>query len=70
MKQKLMKHCLIEFNLENRWVFRDGYKNKDDFIWKNSTNASWLYLSEDTQIFDGMIIKTNSTLFKVINYIY
>lgn len=30
---------------------------------QRSTNGSWLYLSEDTMIVEGMIIKANANIF-------
>lgn len=31
---------------------------------RQSTNGTWLYLSEDTLIYDKMVIKANQTLFQ------
>ena len=60
------KHCHIYYenngnNSEekNNWFIKDG-----DLNGKKSANETWLYILEDTLIYDQMIIKTNHNLLK------
>ena len=60
------KHCYIYYEKngnnneeKNNWFIKDG-----DVNGKKSTNDTWLYLLEDTLIFDQMIIKTNHNLLR------
>jgi len=60
------KHCYIYYenkgnNSEekNNWFIKDG-----DINGKKSTNDTWLYILEDTLIYDQMIIKTNHNLLR------
>ena len=60
------KHCHIYYenngnNSEekNNWFIKDG-----DLNGKKSANDTWLYILEDTLIYDQMIIKTNHNLLK------
>jgi len=60
-------HCSIIYNPDLGWVTKDGYPMhidnlNDDF--KKSTNGSWVYLSNNCPISEGMIFKTNHTLFE------
>ena len=57
-------HCTIEYKDEKGWVIIDG-KIDDDFSQNRpSTNGSWLYLIEETQIDDGMIFKSNQNVYE------
>ena len=57
-------HCTIEYKDEKGWVIFDG-KIDDDFSQNRpSTNGSWLYLIEETQIDDGMIFKSNQNVYE------
>lgn len=52
-------HCTIIYR-KNRWSIMDGKGNlKED----GSTNGTWSYLIEETEIYDGMIFKGNQNLF-------
>ena len=42
---------------------RDGKYIDEETEGKQSTNGTWLYLMEESQIFDGMIFKGNQNLF-------
>lgn len=55
-------HCYLE-NKENQWILYDGCKTDEEI--KASTNGTWVYLSDETELLDGMIIKTNHTVFRV-----
>lgn len=59
-------HCSI-FYENNKWNVRDGYIVRDEGTpyHKTSTNGTWMYLSDETRIENGMIFKANHTLFKV-----
>ncbi len=54
---KRQAHVL--FSPEKGWQLIDGYEGKP------STNGTWLYVSEDFEIYDGLIFKAHQTLFKV-----
>ena len=41
------------------WMLSDGGKGKA------STNGTWVYVSEDTKLYDGMAFKANQTIFNV-----
>jgi hypothetical protein len=53
-------HALICFN-QDHWVLTDGDGEK------SSTNGTWLYLSEETLMFDSMIFKSNQCVFQVVS---
>ena len=68
-------HCSIIFQ-NNNWILRDGCKDqklvysnmengKIEEIWEESTNGTWIYLSEETEIENNMIFKANDTLFTI-----
>lgn len=40
-----------------KWIIYDGKKGQA------STNSTWLYISKDTQLFDGFTFKVNQTAF-------
>ena len=50
-------HCTIEYKKEIGWVINDGYNQK------HSVNGTWVSLSEETKIFEGMIIQSNQNIF-------
>ena len=55
-------HCTIIYKENIGWVLRDGrYIDEDES--KSSTNGTWLYLMEETEIYEGMIFKGNQNLF-------
>jgi hypothetical protein len=69
-------HCTILF--ENmQWFVMNGEKinfsSLDISTRNDSTNGTWIYLAEDEEIFDGMVIKSGKTKFEVkylkINYL-
>lgn len=58
-------HCFIQFESEiNTWILYDGYMCEDEEIRKFSTNGTWLYLKDETEIMNHMIFKANHTVFK------
>lgn len=44
---------------ENNWVLYDGCNGR------KSTNGTWYYIKEDTEVTDGMALKANLTIFDV-----
>lgn len=60
-------HCTIEYRNNVGWVIREGnvIKNKDGSIEvKPSTNGSWFYAMEDMCIYEGMVFKSNNSIFQ------
>lgn len=51
-------HCVINYNEDSGWVIQDGHLDK------LSTNGTWLYINEETQLSDKMIFKANQTIFQ------
>ena len=51
-------HCTIEYKKKLGWFINDGYDNK------KSENGTWLGLSEETKIFEGMIIQSNQNIYE------
>ena len=51
-------HCVIEFKDKKGWTLIDGYENK------NSVNGTWISLSEETKIFEGMLIQSNQNIYQ------
>ena len=51
-------HCVIEFKEHIGWVINDGFGNKA------SENGTWINLSEETKIFEGMLIQSNQNIYK------
>ena len=51
-------HCRVEYKKGFGWVLNDGYNDK------NSEKGTWLCLSEEKKIFEGMIIQSNQNLFE------
>jgi pSer/pThr/pTyr-binding forkhead associated (FHA) protein len=52
------EQCRIDF-IDDKWILKDGDGQK------SSTNGTWLFASEDEKIYDGMIFKAGSSLFKI-----
>ena len=50
-------HCII-FYIDNNWSIKDGNENGNE-----STNGTWLYANEETEIKEGMRFKSNSCNF-------
>ena len=50
-------HCII-FYIDNNWYIKDGNENGNE-----STNGTWLYANEETEIKEGMRFKSNSCNF-------
>ena len=50
-------HCII-FYIDNHWYIKDGNENGNE-----STNGTWLYANEETEIKEGMRFKSNSCNF-------
>ena len=51
-------HCVIEFKNKKGWMISDGYDKK------NSENGTWICLSQETKIFEGMLIQSNQNIYK------
>ena len=51
-------HCTIEYKKLLGWFINDGYNNK------KSENGTWLGFSEETKIFEGMIIQSNQNIYE------
>ena len=49
--------CHIKCFDGDRWMIVDGYNGK------TSTNGTWVYLNEDFEIYDGVSLKANQTIF-------
>ena len=50
-------HCILLF-YDNNWYIKDGNENKNE-----STNGTWMFANEETEIKDGMKFKSNSCNF-------
>ena len=50
-------HCIL-FYIDNNWYIKDGNENKNE-----STNGTWMYANEETEIKEGMKFKSNSCNF-------
>jgi hypothetical protein len=55
---KVQSTVVLEFDQAGNfgWFLHDGYKSKP------STNGTWMYINDDTKIFDGMVFKANQTI--------
>jgi hypothetical protein len=49
------KHCYIKFQ-DNTWILQDGNEKRA------SSNGTWVYISEELDVYDGMIFKANELL--------
>ena len=52
-------HASLRFNPASGWILQDG-----DFKGVSSTNGTWLYASEEFEIYENMFFKTAQTIFK------
>ena len=50
-------HCILFF-IDNNWYIKDGNENKNE-----STNGTWMFANEETEIKEGMKFKSNSCNF-------
>ena len=50
-------HCLLIF-IDNNWYIKDGNENQNE-----STNGTWMFANEETEIKEGMKFKSNSCNF-------
>ena len=50
-------HCILVF-IDNNWYIKDGNENKNE-----STNGTWMFANEETEIKEGMKFKSNSCNF-------
>ena len=57
-------HCTIEYKEGEGWFIFDGKIDEDYSQNRPSTNGTWLYLIEETQIEDGMIFKSNQNVYE------
>ena len=53
----------IFYNPVSGWTLLDG----DLQAQRVSTNGTWMYISEDLEIYNGMVFKANSVLLQVID---
>lgn len=51
-------HCNIEYKRGFGWIINDGYENKKSEI------GTWIGLSEETKIYEGMIIQSNQNIYE------
>ena len=51
-------HCQVEYKEDLGWMIKDGYNNK------KTKNGTWLNLSEETEIYEGMIIQSNQNIYQ------
>ena len=51
-------HCTIKYKKGKGWFIIDGYEEK------KSINGTWVGLSEETEIFEGMIIQSNQNIYQ------
>ncbi len=51
-------HCVVNYTEKDGWTIFDGHEDKP------STNGTWLYLSENVEIYDKMIFKSNQIIFQ------
>jgi hypothetical protein len=52
-------HASLKFNPASGWILTDGDMNGTP-----STNGTWLYASEEFEIYEDMLFKTSQTVFK------
>ena len=57
-------HCSIIYKDDVGWVIKDGRVSEDNKSERPSTNGTWLFLINETLIFDGIIFKANQSLFR------
>ena len=57
-------HCTIDYTDEEGWVIYDGKIDDDETKNKPSTNGTWLFLIEESEIKDGLIFKNNKNAFE------
>ena len=57
-------HCTIDYEEDEGWVIYDGKIDDSEEKNKPSTNGTWLFLIEETQIEDGLIFKNNKNAFE------
>ena len=57
-------HCTIEYKEGEGWFIFDGKFDEEVQEYFHSTNGTWLYLIEETQIEDGMIFKSNQNVYE------
>ena len=57
-------HCTIDYSEEEGWVIYDGSIDEDENKNKPSTNGTWLFLIEESEIYDGLIFKNNKNAFE------
>ena len=57
-------HCTIEYRDNEGWFIYDGKIDEDISQNRPSTNGTWLYLIEETPIYDQMIFKSNQNVYE------
>ena len=57
-------HCTIDYTEDEGWVIYDGKIDEDESKNRPSTNGTWLFLIEETEITDGLLFKNNKTAFE------
>lgn len=61
-------HCSILYNVKSSsWLLLDGFleSEKETDNRKYSTNGTWVYLKDNTEIHDGFIFKANQAVLRV-----
>ena len=59
IKDKMLSrvHCILTY-IDNCWYIKDGNEEGNE-----STNGTWLYAADETEVKEGMIFKSNSCNF-------
>ena len=57
-------HCTIKYKEDGGWAIYDGKKDDDENQSQESTNGTWIYISDETQIYDGFVFKNNNNAFE------
>lgn len=55
----------IRYEGESGWVLVDGDLDHQ----RGSTNGTWVYLSDEYEVYNGMVFKVNSTLFQAMLWV-
>ena len=59
-------HCTMVYVEGRGWMLRDGKDNGLERENKRSTNGTWVFISEEEKIYDGMQFKENTNLFECL----
>lgn len=61
---KLDDKLLFKVHCEIIYSVRDGWIMHDDSEGKSRINGTWIYINEDTKIWDKMCFKASQTVFE------